>query len=401
MIMARINKYIIANFCAELSGRLIEPVFMGAILLKLFVERKIKHPEFCLFFIVILMHGLLMTIFTGYDVGKIFQQSFLLFIVLFGYIQLYERQRSIEYWFSVYMKFVYLVAVLGLIQYSAYLIFKINIFPYSLDLFKTQNSARLHSILFEPGSVVSFFMPAVTFIILSIDYFKKNLIKCIIIILAFILTYSSLAFLGIGIALIFKFYNFLKRIKILFYILFGFVVYSLLTINPNVQGVDNDATEYEKAMYKIQETYLTIESLTSENVSPYSFEGLNESTYASLTNYWIAFNAPCRFFGTGIGTHQQNYESLYQSSYYSYGLNEDDAYSLFARILSEFGYLGLIIYLLFVYKRFNKRNILSFCFLNFIICYLIKGGHYTLNGVVLFHFLYYKSYNTVLKIEKI
>ena len=219
--------------------------------------------------------------------------------------------------------------------------------------------------------------------------------------MAFILTYSSLAFLGIGIALIFKFYNFLKRIKILFYILFGFVVYSLLTINPNVQGVDNDATEYEKAMYKIQETYLTIESLTSENVSPYSFEGLNESTYASLTNYWIAFNAPCRFFGTGIGTHQQNYESLYQSSYYSYGLNEDDAYSLFARILSEFGYLGLIIYLLFVYKRFNKRNILSFCFLNFIICYLIKGGHYTLNGVVLFHFLYYKSYNTVLKIEKI
>ena len=70
MIMARINKYIIANFCAELSGRLIEPVFMGAILLKLFVERKIKHPEFCLFFFVILMHGLLITIFTNNKLQK-------------------------------------------------------------------------------------------------------------------------------------------------------------------------------------------------------------------------------------------------------------------------------------------------------------------------------------------
>jgi len=99
--------------------------------------------------------------------------------------------------------------------------------------------------------------------------------------------------------------------------------------------------------------------------------------------------------GTGIGTHQQNYETSYKSNYINYGLNEEDAYSLFARLLSEFGYIGLCLYILFVAKFFNKSNIFSFCFLNFIICYFIKGGHYTLYCAALFHVLYYKCHKTI------
>ena len=126
-----------------------------------------------------------------------------------------------------------------------------------------------------------------------------------------------------------------------------------------------------------------------EYAEPEDFEHLNTSSYVILTNYWIAFNAPCRILGTGLGTHAQNYERMYKSDFGGYGLNKDDAYSMFARLYSEFGVLGLCLYAFFLIRYYNKDNIISLCLIVFFISYLIKGGHYMLYGTAFFHIVYY------------
>lgn len=386
-------KKIYLDFLTSVLGRFIEPVYLALYLVYAAFKRKITNWKFCVFFLILLMHGLIMSIFTGYDTGKIFQQTLLLFITLFGYLQLYNKV-TVEYVFTVYLKFVLGLAILGLLQYAAYVAFGINIFPYTLDMFETQTSDRLHSILLEPGCVMSFFSPAVCYVILSKTYFTKNRLKSLVILLAFLLTFSSASIVCLILAFGFRYYERLKKYRIFYYFAVILLAYYLLSLNYGSKTFSDSDNVVDRATGKLSESMFAVFSISSGNISPYVFEGLNASSYAQLTNYWIAFNAPYRLVGTGIGTHKQNYETSYKSNYVNYGLNEDDAYSLFARLLSEFGYIGLCFYIIFVVKYFNKNNIFSFCFLNFIICYLIKGGHYTLYCAALFHVLYYKCYKT-------
>lgn len=384
------RKIITFDIFTGVAGKSIEPVFLGLYLIVMCFKRQISNLKFCLFFIILLLHGIIMSFFTGYDVSKVFQQTFLLFIVVFGYLQIYNNKVPVEKVFSVYLKYVYVLAVLGLFQYATYIILGVNLFPYTLDGLATQDGDRLHSVFLEPGSVAAFFSPAITYIVVSKSYYKRRIKQSLLIILAYLLTFTSAAILCLLLALIFRYYERLKRYKVVFIILFVSLVCGLLSIDYASRTYSNADNAIDRATGKISESMVAIEVLTSSNSSPYMFEGLNESSYAQLTNTWVALNAPYRFLGTGIGTHQQNYESSYRSNYKAYGLNEDDAYSLFSRLLSEFGYVGLTLYLLFVYKSFNKKNILSCCFLVFIISYLVKGGHYTLYCTALFHVLYYK-----------
>ena len=125
-------------------------------------------------------------------------------------------------------------------------------------------------------------------------------------------------------------------------------------------------------------------------------EKLNISSYALLSNLYVATISPSRFLGTGLGTHEQNYNLSYRSSFYEYGLNKKDAYSILIRIFSEFGYIGIILLFLFLIKYFNMKNPINIACLFTIIQYMIRGGHYTLYGTVFIFFLYFyssKKYN--------
>ena len=134
---------------------------------------------------------------------------------------------------------------------------------------------------------------------------------------------------------------------------------------------------------------------TSESINAFSdfepeyFEVLNFSTYALLTNLWVANEAPCRLTGTGLGTHEINYEMGYQSDFVFYGLNKTDAYSLFTRLYSEFGIIGvfLVVYLLLKYR--NIDNPINVAILVVFIAYFIRGGYYFIYGVVFYAYLFY------------
>lgn len=399
---SKAEKKIVGAFGAGVLGVYIEPLYLSVYLLHKFIKGQIVKRRLLFFFIFLISHGLLMSLLTGYNTFKLFQQTLLLFIVLFGYTQLYyQTNKGLEFWFNIYLKFVYLLALLGLFQYGVFLLTGVNVFPYTLDMLKTSDSARLHSILMEPGSIASFFMPAICYIVISRTYFKTNKFKCITIFTAALCTFSSLLFVGLFLSLVYRFYEKLRKLRIVFLLLSIFVLYEFSKIDYENTTYDKSANNIENAYQKITESVTAISFLLSSDSDPYYFESFNASTYSTMTNCWIALNAPYRFTGTGLGSHQQNYESLYSSSFSLYGLNKEDGYSLFVRLLSEFGYIGIGFYIYFIIRCFNRRNILSVCFLIFIICLLIKGGHYTINCTALFQFLYYQCSKTTVNEAKI
>jgi len=384
------NKLLTWDYLAEVTGVHVMPVFMGFFFFfLLFIKKRIYAPKFLWFFVILLCHGIIMSRFTGYNLDKCFQQVILLFLVLYGSIQIYNySKRSALQWFVIYFNMALLLSILGIFQFVISIVFHYNIFPYTLDLYPITPAERLHSIFIEPGSIAAFLTPAFSVVILCSNFFNKKKWKSIIILLATILTFSTTAYFMLVIVFIIRFYNFFKKISILFFIFLGIAITYVSSYKYNSDtSSDNTAKEISDMLMKFSDTY----NAFSSELTPYDFEMLNLSSYATMTNYWVANHAPYRIIGTGIGTHQQNYEALYKSNFEMYGLNKEEGYSLFNRLFSEFGFLGLFIYFLFLYKMFNKNNIVSISLLLFIIGYLIRGGHYSLYCTALFHVLYYMN----------
>lgn len=348
----------------------------------LYISQKWIVIGLCLF-----VHSLIMNVISGYSLFKFFQQFILLLILYIGYNQVYIYSRvSLKDLFLKYVSLAYILSLLGLLQFLITACIGLNIFPYTLDGYETQDSIRLHSILLEPGYFASVTTPAVSFVVLSKDYYKMFKLKSLIIFTAYTLTLTTIAFVTLFIILFFKLSQYIKWIKPLLISMFVCVTFwTIANLDMVSQKNDSLPSQLQDIQLKITQT-LTV----FENATPEDFELLNLSSYASLTNYWIAFHAPHRLIGTGLGSHESNYEKMYQSNFVHYGLNQTDAYSMFARLLSEFGWVGIMMYIFFLYKYYNKNEVISLCLLVFFISYMIRGGHYTIYGVALFHFLYYK-----------
>lgn len=369
-------------------GRYTEPAFLIIVTLFIAVQlRKIYMSKSSwtigsFFF----FYSLSMVLWNGYDITKLLQQSLLLFTVVFCYYQIFRYcQISISQWFYKYVSLAYVLSIVGIIQFIIMHVPQIDIFPYTLDGFATQNSGRLHAVLMEPGNFTSFSIPAAAYVFLSPEFMKNERMKSMIILIAFILTLTTSMVVAVVFILFLKFYGRFKflRFGLVLYFIFG--LFWCINNRENLSSFEYFVNPQLRTIQQKMAQTLTV----VENAEPEDFEHLNASSYVILTNYWVAFNAPCRVLGTGLGTHAQNYERMYKSNFYAYGWNKDDAYSMFARLYSEFGILGICLYTFFLIKFYNKDNIISLCLLVFFISYLIKGGNYTLYGTAFFHIVYY------------
>lgn len=382
------SSYVWFVLAGMVLGRYTELAFL--ILATLFILNRLNKvyvSTSCLFVgALFFFHSLLMVLYNGYDTGKLFQQVVLLFVFVFCYYQIFRYCRiPVSEWFYRYMSSVYILSIIGIVQFVIMLATQIDIFPYTLDGMATQNSGRLHAMLMEPGNFTSFSIPAVAYVFLAPGFMKQERMKSLVILIAFILTLTTSMVVAVVISLFLKFYYNFKYLRI------GLVVCFIVSVCWCINNRDIlSSSEYfvNPQLRTIQEKITQTLSIV-ENAEPEDFEHLNASSYVIMTNYWIAFNAPCRILGTGLGTHAQNYERMYNSNFSGYGLNKDDAYSMFARLYSEFGILGLCLYAFFLIKYYNKDNIISLCLIVFFISYLIKGGNYTLYGTAFFHIVYY------------
>lgn len=349
----------------ELSAVLLSILITGNIM-RVFNNLKAKHFLFLFSFIII---ELIILYIIGYNPRKNIEQIGLITITILSYrfYFLYVIKKNLTLFTKCYINMSVILVTYSIIAY----------------LFNITISGRLEGWSGEPGDISLLLLPAIVYYL----YHKELSIRSIITIIAFILANSTASFTAlftiISIFLIIYYKKQFIKLAISIFLIFASISYFSNYLNNEKHNNKNDA------IIKFKETW---EVIKSDNINFDELESLNASSYAFLANLKVALLAPSRIVGTGLGTHAYNYEKVYPhklTNYRLYGLNANDAYSLSIRIFSELGIIGIIIFILFLYKKFNSKSLYSFMALSYIINACITGGHYTANGCILFFVFFY------------
>jgi hypothetical protein len=155
-------------------------------------------------------------------------------------------------------------------------------------------------------------------------------------------------------------------------------------------------TSYE-VRYRIDDIidYSQKDSLQQANATTFSIFSNLKAMLFSLQNNPL--------FGSGLGNHENVYVEYFQNStnygnLRRYGLNMQGGHSLFIRILSETGLVGILCVLFFFYKfRITKKNsiyyIISLASLIYFIARIFKLGGYFDYGIYFFAGSYFFAHN--------
>jgi hypothetical protein len=319
-------------------------------------------------------------------------------IAYFNVIKVY--QFNVRKIFHYYLLFAFLVALHGVIANLLHMVGIHITLVYPISGFRFRESG----IMGEPFYLAMALTPAIVY---YICYFKRtwteNKYRFVIILLCYIVTYSSTALFGIGLAMFFSLYlnDFfsVRSNRFIFIPLLAapVVIFVVILIN-NVS--------------LINERYNDTTSLFLSNEIDVREAGKsNSSTFALYSNYVIAkesfLNNP--LFGSGLGSHPLIYEKTFLKYFPAnylkgYGAqNQQDANSRFLRLMSETGLTGLVLFLIAVIGFMAPKSgvvdvgtkelaAINYGILVYLILGLIRNGNYINVGFFLFFFLYYYSY---------
>lgn len=325
--------------------------------------------------------------YVGYPYDKFVQQFLLLSISIIGYDIFFRKYvRDVRDLFMLYMRFAKILTIVTFVQLVVYIITGRDIFFFTLT---TSELIRVHAWLSEPGCYATFMTPAVAYVIYNKEYRKSNRISSWCILISYLLSLSAIAFFVLAIILFQWLY---VRYKKVVNTVIAICILLVSTTMVSFSNKSNDTSEeysFDTPMGaiigKIKQSFTVLRFF-----EPMYFERMNASTYATMTNLWVAVNAPSRIIGTGLGTHEYNYTTIYKNrDYYLYGLNKDDGYSLFTRLFSEFGILGVLIASFTLYRFYNVHDPINRAILMYFVSMLVRGGLYTMYGMLLFSFIYY------------
>lgn len=331
---------------------------------------------------------------------KVFVGTFVFFL-LFYFIIKYKKF-DLWYLFTLYYRFAVFHAYIGLIQFLSFLIgFK---YGYDFSWFGARTMRPdeiagflvypIHALVSEPAAFVIVQSAAIYFAIGR--FLKSNSMKigtyadAVVIISTFILSLSSTGYFALFISILLLFskqINF-KRIVAASIVLPG-TVFLLYTSVPKFQ-------ERFNTMFLLMAGRIYVDATYGEDAAGSSL---------ILANHFLIAkeNANNHFLGTGLGSHHvafQRYNKL-ETWFTGYGphgilLNENDASSLFSRILSEMGYVGILAVLLYLFRFYIRKDSVPWTSINhaslvFILTMLLRGGHYFLLGLPFFVLSYYYS----------
>ncbi|HWY10415.1 MAG TPA: hypothetical protein VN026_03765 [Bacteroidia bacterium] len=335
-------------------------------------------------------------------------------IVFYRYVMEYY-DFDVNKIFKMYLQGSYIVAILGLIQVAS---FVLHIEPgYNWRVFLPLNKwnfhiggllgIRLNSTFTEPSYFGSSIAPA--FFIAAYELiFKKNLFlnrtKCIVIVAAYMLTFSSLAYMGIFITIL------------LFALNFGVVRYFFIAIPIAIilyNAAYSNVKDFRVRINGMNALFVDgiIEKELSGNLSKGArmyrvskvLTKIHGSSFVLYNNMHVAVQNFKRnpLFGSGLGSHELAFEK-YNLNYMLggiYDFNAPDANSMFLRILSELGIMGVLFTFMFIFKFFVSKSLgknedetywlISNAILVIIFTQLLRQGNYTYNGFILFAWMYY------------
>ena len=347
------------------------------------------------FLILVFLISTISTYLIGYNYDKSIQQMIVLSVFILGYEQFFLFVRGdFRLLFSKYIRICLIISIFGLIQELYYLIAQINIMSFVSSNYGTQlinnNLIRISATTWEGGYLGTILTPCLFYLFYYNDPYKLLGWKKYVILFVALLTLSPFVFILLSIVFMVKLIHISKLNRT--------VLIAMLLCIFLYAGFSLQTAEYERdtggvngVFMRIKDSFQMMQLITADDISRIS--ELNTSTATLASNMYIGFNAPSRLMGTGIGTNSQNHQKImgktFDDSFDFVSLNTDDGYSLFNRILSELGVIGLLFYLFFVYKFFNKNNDINKCLFIIIACWFIRGGNYVIYGTIFFHFFYY------------
>lgn len=311
----------------------------------------------------------------------------------FYYYVVQSYDYDVEKLYKLYMKAAVIVAIIGAIQVVSYRVgfspgYKYNyIFNKWSVAFGGLGGIRLNSVFSEPAYYAATMAPAF-FTSLHNMFTKKPLYitkkQGIIIMVTYFLTYSSVGFIGIFIAIVLILINFgIGRYAI-------FIVPSLIFLTQWAYANVPDFRDRWDS---------TIDIYTTDNIYSYDIHG---SSFVLYNNNHIAWENFKRnpLFGTGLGSHVMafdKYTLTQEEGAVQIDFNKADANSMFLRLMSETGLYGMVIILVFLFKNWvlkkstDRREIwvISNSCALVIVLYLLRQGHYFINGLPFFMWLFY------------
>ncbi|MDO9000576.1 MAG: hypothetical protein Q7W45_12475 [Bacteroidota bacterium] len=384
------------------------------ILLPIFIL-KYKFFTPSLYIIIPLLIFGVFNILVGNNTTPRFLKIFLnisLNLVFYQYVIQYYNY-DVKLVFKKYLNISFLVCALGLFQLFSYWIG--FTYGYNLRLIMPLNKwgvnlgglgIRINSIFSEPSSLgiaiaPAFFVSIYQLLLRTNDFISLK--KCIVIVICYCFSFSSLAFLGIFFSIVLITLN------------FGAVRYFLLAIPISVFlffTAYNNATEFKVRVDGIKELFvdnILDEAKAGENRPAkvkriQSFlKRVHGSSFVFYNNYYIAKKNFIKnpIFGTGLGSHEFAYDKYTLNKLIGgiYQFNTGDANSLFLRTLSEIGLFGAVFLILFIFKYFvsydlnghedNVYWVISNALLVLILLTYIRQGNYTYNGFFLYGWLYF------------
>lgn len=344
-------------------------------------------------FFTLLVTGLF-NVFLGNNTTALFFKVYtgLTLAYFFYYYVIVDFNYDVEKLFGWYLKGAYIVAIIGIVQFVS---FQIGFLP-GYDFWWILNKwgvahgglfgIRINSVLAEPAHLATI-MSAAFFVsvynLLQKETFIISRFQSIIIILVYLLSFSSLGQTGIFLTFILLAMN------------FGIVRYVLILIPA---GIILFNTLYDNVVdFKTRLDGLT--ALFSGE--KFKLGKTHGSSFILYNNYTVAMkNFQTNFvFGTGIGSHQvafDKYSLAKGIKVYGFSSNSADANSMLLRLISETGLFGVIIFVFIIFKFYVRRDIyresfhwiVSNAILVMILLNLFRQGHYFLNGFPFFVILY-------------
>jgi len=329
----------------------------------------------------------------GNDTWFLFFKIFIGMIlsITFYYYVILHYDYDVEKMFSLYLKWAYWTAIIGIVQYLSYQIHFSPGYDYGWILNKTTGvtGGRICSIYGEPSQLAIMISPAVFVAVVNLirkqQYGYKNYQNYIILI-TFYIAKSSTGYIGAFFAIVIIGLN------------IGYISYLVMFIVIGVMGAFGAYNSIDEVKSR---TDAAINLWVHQD---FSIENVNTSSFVQYNNAYVAFEnlKEHPLFGSGLGSHPVAYEkyTLTKTDRVSlkiFNNNTADANSIFLRLMSETGLIGILFMLAIVFKCFVGSSgvagtnlwIISGALLTLIFLYLLRQGNYFYNGFPFFVWLYY------------
>lgn len=315
---------------------------------------------------------------------------------LFYHYVMQRFEFDVQLLFKAYMMGAVLVSIIGLAQFISFIVgFRAGYDFTWTGIFNKWGATtggnlglRVNSIFGEPSTFAAVLAPAMFVAMNNLVTAGTYLIKrwqSILILVVYVLTFSSLGYIGLFVAILLLMINYgFARFILLFVPL---LVIAFIVLYNNVEDF---RYRWDSTLYLFETGEVDIRTEHGSAIVFYN------NYVVAMENFQTNF-----LFGTGLGSHPvafEKYSITKNIETFGFSNNSSDANSMLLRIISEIGSIGVIIAFVFIRRNFVRRDpndpentywILSSAALCIIVLYLVRQGHYFLNGFPFFVWIYY------------